>query len=126
MDTKATVVRFVEEAVNRGHDDLIDELFTPTMTGWVRDWFGAFRRSFPDIQMELVELVAEGDVVVGRFTCSATHLGTWRGHAPTGRRFEAVDEVYFFHFSGDRIAAMWAIEDTLERLQQLRLGPDGP
>lgn len=126
MDTKATVRRFVDEAVNGGHADLIDELFTPDTTGWVRDWFGAFRRSFPDIQMELVELVAEGDVVVGRFTCSATHLGTWRGHAPTGRRFEDVDEVYFFHFSGDRITAMWAIEDTLARFQQLRLDPDGP
>jgi predicted ester cyclase len=24
---------------------------------------------------EIVELIAEGDKVVGRFTCSATHLG---------------------------------------------------
>lgn len=126
MDTKATVRRFVDESVNAGHDDLIDELFTPNMTGWVRDWFGAFRRSFPDMRMELVEVVAEDDVVVGRFTCSATHLGMWRGHAPTGRRFEDVDEVYFFNFSGDRITAMWGIEDTLERFQQLRLDPNGP
>ena len=50
----------------------------------------------------------------------------WRGHAPTGRRFEDVDEVYFFNFSGDRITAMWGIEDTLERFQQLRLDPNGP
>lgn len=35
------------------------------MAGWVREWFGAFRRSFPDLRMELVELVAEGDKVVG-------------------------------------------------------------
>jgi hypothetical protein len=27
--------------------------------------------------MELMELIGEGDKVVGRFTCSATHLGEW-------------------------------------------------
>jgi predicted ester cyclase len=60
--------------------------------------------------MELVELVADGDTVVGRFACSAAHRGEWRGHAPTGRRFEGVDEVYFFGFEGDRIVSVWGIE----------------
>ena len=120
---KDTVRRFLEEAVNGGHDELVDELFTPEAAAFAREWFGAFRRSFPDLRMELVELVAEGDTVVGRFDCSATHLGEWRGHAPTGRRFENVDEVYFFTFAGDRIAAVWGIEDTLDRYRQLGLTP---
>jgi predicted ester cyclase len=124
-DAKGTVRRFVEEAVNGGRDDVVDELFTPEMVCRVRDWFGAFRRSFPDMHMELVELVAEQDRVVARFTCSATHLGDWRGHPPTGRRFEGVDEVYFFTFAGDRIASFWGIEDTLDRFRQLGLRPSG-
>ena len=49
-----------------------------------------------------------------------------RGHTPTGRRFDDVDEVYFFTFSGDRIAAVWGLEDTLDRFQQLRLDPSEP
>jgi predicted ester cyclase len=73
---------------------------------------------------ELIELVAEGATVVGRFACSATHLGEWRGHAPTGRRFENVDEVYFFTFAGDRIAGLWGVEDTLDRFHQLGLDPN--
>jgi predicted ester cyclase len=73
--------------------------------------------------MELVELVADGDTVVGRFACSAAHRGEWRGHAPTGRRFEGVDEVYFFGFEGDRIVSVWGIEDTLDRFRQLGLEP---
>jgi hypothetical protein len=56
-----------------------------------RRWITPFRVSFPDVHMENVELIAEGDKVVGRFTCSLTHLGQWLGHAPTGRRFERVD-----------------------------------
>jgi predicted ester cyclase len=118
---KDTVRRFLEEAVNGGQDELVDELFTPEAATFAREWFGAFRRSFPDLRMELVELIGEGDRVVGRFTCSATHLGEWRGHAPTRRRFEDVDEVYFFTFAGDRIAAVWGIEDTVDRYRQLGL-----
>jgi len=119
--SKDTVRRFLEEAVNGGQDELVDELFTPEAATFAREWFGAFRRSFPDLRMELVELIGEGDRVVGRFTCSATHLGEWRGHAPTRRRFEDVDEVYFFTFAGDRIAAVWGIEDTVDRYRQLGL-----
>jgi predicted ester cyclase len=118
---KNTFRRFREEAVNGGQDELVDELFTPEAATFAREWFGAFRRSFPDLRMELVELIGEGDKVVGRFTCSATHLGEWRGHAPTRRRFEDVDEVYFFTFAGDRIAAVWGIEDTVDRYRQLGL-----
>jgi predicted ester cyclase len=123
VDTKAAIRRFVDEAVNGGRDELVDELFAPALTAWVRDWFGSFRRSFPDLRMELVELVADGDTVVGRFACSATHRGEWRGHSPTGRRFEAVDEVCFFGFEGDRIVSVWGIEDTLDRFRQLGLEP---
>ncbi len=126
VEKKLIVRRFVDEAVNGGRDELIDELFTSDMTAWVRDWFGAFRRSFPDLEMRTVALVAEGDTVIGRFVCSATHRGEWRGHPPTGRRFEDVDEVYFFTFQGDRISAVWGLEDTLDRFRQLRLEPGGP
>jgi predicted ester cyclase len=125
VDHRDTVRRFVNEAVNGGRDEVIDEVFAPELTAWVREWFGAFRRSFPDMQMELLELVADGNTVVGRFACSATHLGEWRGHPPTGRRFERVDEVYFFTFDGDRIAAVWGIEDTLDRFEQLGLPAGG-
>jgi predicted ester cyclase len=123
VDTKAAIRRFVDEAVNGGRDELVDELFAPALTAWVRDWFGSFRRSFPDLRMELVQLVGDGDTVVGRFACSATHRGEWRGHAPTGLRFEDVDEVYFFGFEGDRIVSVWGIEDTLDRFRQLGLEP---
>ena len=73
MDRKQTVRRFVDEAVNGDRDEVIDELFTDDMAAGAREWFGAFRRSFPDMHMDLLELIAEGDRVVGRFACSATH-----------------------------------------------------
>jgi predicted ester cyclase len=120
---KALVERLVGEVVNQGRIGLIDELFTPEMAATAREWFGGFRSSFPDVRMEIVELVEEGDRVVGRFLCSATHSGEWRGHTPTGRRFEDVDEVYFFRFADGGITAGWGIEDTLGRFRQLGLPP---
>ena len=70
--------------------------------------------------MELTELIGEGDKVVGRFTCSATHLGNgWS--SPSGRRFERVDEVCILRFRDGRIAHVWSLEDTLGRLRQLGL-----
>jgi predicted ester cyclase len=123
VDKKLIIRRFIDEAVNGGREEVIDDLFTSDMAPLVREWFGAFRRSFPDVQMRTVALVAEGDTVVGRFACSGTHRGDWRGHAPTGRRFEDVDEVYFFTFQGERISAAWGLEDTLDRLRQLGLEP---
>jgi predicted ester cyclase len=71
--------------------------------------------------MEVAELIAEGDQVVGRFTCSATHLGEWLGQAPTGRHFERVDEVAIFRFRDGKIVHAWSLEDTRSRLQQLGL-----
>jgi hypothetical protein len=44
----------------------------------------------------------------------------------TRRRFEDVNEVYFFSFEGGRISAVWGVEDTLDRFRQLGLDPGRP
>jgi predicted ester cyclase len=118
---KAVVRRLITEVLNGGHLEVVDELYAPELAGAARRWITPFRTSFPDVHMEIVELIAEGDKVVGRFTCSATHLGEWLGHAPTGRRFERVDEVTIFRLREGRIVHAWSLEDTLARLRQLGL-----
>jgi predicted ester cyclase len=118
---KAIVRRLIEEVLNGGRLEVIDELYAPELAPAAMRWIAPFRSSFPDVRMEVVELIAEGDKVVGRFTCSATHLGAWLGHAPTGRRFERVDEVSIFRLRDGRIIQVWSLEDTLGRLQQLGL-----
>lgn len=47
--------------------------------------------------------------------------GGVQGQEPTGRRFEDVDEVYFFTFEDGRVAEAWGIEDSLDRMRQLGL-----
>ena len=115
---KALVRRLIDEVVSGGRLDVHDELYTPGTARTARGWIEPFRASFPDVPMQIVQLVAEDDTVVGRFRCSATHLGPWLGHEPTGRRCE-IDEVYFFTIRDGRIARAWGLEDTQARLAQL-------
>jgi predicted ester cyclase len=118
---KAIVRRLVDEVMNAGRMEVVDEVYAPRLASAAKSWIAPFRASFPDVHMEVVEFIAEDDKVVGRFKCSGTHLGEWLGHAPTGRRFEAIDEVYIFRFDQGRIVRAWGIEDTLRRLEQLGL-----
>ena len=123
-EQKRTVREWIEAAINRGDLDQAAELSTERAARLTRAWVPPFRAAFPDVHMQEVELIGEGETVVGRFTCSATHSGEWRGRAPTGRRFEDVDEVYFFRFEGEKIRDFWGIEDTASRLRQLGLEID--
>ena len=121
QQNKDVVRRLVDEVLNAGRMPVVDELYAPKLAPAAKRWIAPFRASFPDVRMEVVDLIAEDDKVVGRFTCSGTHRGEWLGYPPTGRRFEAVDEVYFFRFREGRIVHAWGLEDTLKRLEQLGL-----
>ncbi len=121
MTPKAVIRRLVAEVMNGHRLGAIDELYAPRLAAPARRWIAPFLTSFPDVEMEIVDLIAEGERVVGRFRCSGTHVGEWRGHAPTGRRFERVDEVYIFRVVDGRIVEAWGLEDSLSRLRQLGL-----
>ena len=58
---KTIVRRLVDEVSNSGHLEVIDELYAPELAGAARQWIAPFRASFPDVHMELVELIGEGD-----------------------------------------------------------------
>lgn len=118
-DNKALVRRLVDEVVNSRDESAIDELVDGEFADKVKGWIGPFRDAFPDFRMEIVELIAEGDSVAAHFRCSGTHRGEWRGVAPTGRRFENVDEIYIFQVRDGRIAAALGLEDNAKRTRQL-------
>lgn len=123
QDNKALVHRLVDEAINQGNLDVVDELFAPNLAPIARKAFTQFRAAVPDWREEIVELIAEGDTVVGRFACSGTHRGEGLGIPPTGRRFEQVAEVYWLRFKDGKVIDYWGLEDTAGRFQQLGIRP---
>ena len=101
QENKDMVLRLVE-AINEGEEAAaVDELFAPRVARRVKRLFAEFRTAFPDWHEEVVQLVAEGDTVAGRFRCSGTHLGKFLGNPPTGKRME-VEEVFFVRAEGGR------------------------
>jgi predicted ester cyclase len=121
-DHNKRLVHRLVEIVNERDFDSIDEVASGEIASEARRWVGPFTESFPDFRMEVVDVITEDDKVVGYFKCSGTHRGEWRGHAPTGRRFESIDEIYVFRVEDGKLAsALVAVEDNLTRLQQLGL-----
>jgi predicted ester cyclase len=118
-NSKALVRRLVQ-IVNDGDLDALEEVAGGQIAEAARGWIGPFRESFPDFHMEVEDVIAEGDKVVGYFKCSGTHEGEWQDIPPTGRRFEGIDEIYIFRVVDGRLdSATAAIEDNLTRLRQL-------
>jgi predicted ester cyclase len=125
MDDGKALVRRLTEIVNQRDFDAIGEVASGQIASEARRWVGPFVESFPDFRMELVEVIAEGDKVAGYFKCSGTHKGEWRGIAPTGRRFEGVNEVYIFRVEDGKLAsAVAVVEDNLTRMRQLGLSTE--
>ena len=57
----------------------------------MRREFTSFRSAFPDWREEVVDLVAEDDMVAGRFRCYGKHRGDFQGAPPPGKRQEVDD-----------------------------------
>jgi predicted ester cyclase len=49
------------------------------------------RVSFPDLSVEIYEQVAENDLVTTRKAFHATHLGSFMGIEPTGKKLSKYD-----------------------------------
>src|SRR4028119_2285499 len=85
LEQNKAMVRRLVEGINAGDiEGIVDELFAPRAAWRVKRVFGEFYSAFPDWREEIVELVAEGNTVAGRFRCSGTHRGEFLGKLPTG------------------------------------------
>ncbi len=80
------------------------------------------RAGFPDWHSEVHELIAEGDLVVERFTASGTHRGEAFGVPPTGRTV-SLPGINIFRLRDGQIVERWGRLDDLGMLRQLGLAP---
>jgi steroid delta-isomerase-like uncharacterized protein len=137
-DNKVVVRRFVEEIPNLGNLEAAGEVLAndfvlhfpnmPAVEG--ADAFkkipSMIRAAFPDLNETIVELVAEGDKVVERFTLQGTHLGDFMGIAPTGRAV-SWSGIAIYRLDGGKIVECWVEANLLGLLLQLgMLPPLGP
>jgi predicted ester cyclase len=116
---------FVEEVWNGRHytaaDDLYSELYVnPFGTGPSArvEPIRRYHQAFPDLHVDVDELVVAGDTVVLRATFRGSDTGGHLGRPPTGRAVEGwfVD---IMHFEGDRVLSEWIGADNLGLFVQL-------
>jgi predicted ester cyclase len=79
---------------------------------------GAWHEAFPDLRFEVHAVTSSTDVAAVHATLRGTHLGPWKGLAPTGRTIE-VEHMFFFRFDGQRITDVWELLDRSLLAEQL-------
>lgn len=80
------------------------------------------RAAFPDITIEVEDVVSEADKLVFRSTMRGTHQGEFLGIAPTGREV-VVGLLDLVRIEDGRFAEQWGGPDMLDLLRQLGGGP---
>jgi steroid delta-isomerase-like uncharacterized protein len=131
---KNRIRQFTEEIWHKGNLDAIEEFIAPDYVRHTsqfreggRDVHGpddarksiaALRAVFPDIHFDLEDILAEGDKVVARWTCTGTHRGEFRGIAATGKRV-TFPGMNIYRLRDGKIMERWGVEDGLGLLQQL-------
>ncbi len=118
------------EAINQKNLDALDEVVASDMTDHdpapgqapglegVKQYFSSLHAAFPDVQMDVEDMIAEGDKVVARVSVSGTHRGEFMGIAPTGNRV-TIAGIDILRVADGKIVEHWGKFDDLGMMQQL-------
>lgn len=97
----------------------------PTKEG-VITYFRMLLAAFPDMTMDVQDVIDGGDEAVARVTISATHKGDFMGVPPTGKKVAMnLIDIMKFDASG-HVTEHWGVADMLTLLQQIGAVPAGP
>lgn len=131
--TNKALVRSFIESWNRGDLQSMTQFWSPDMVHYsrgesmsteaVEQAMAGIMQAFPDMKLEIEDMLAEGNRVASLLKLSATHSGEYMGVSPTGRHvscsFMGIVEV-----ADGKVVAHWGVADGLHLLQQLGLIPD--
>jgi predicted ester cyclase len=134
-DNKAIARRYVEELWNARNLAIAEELFSPNYTihqagqsipanpGFLQQSISTILTAFPDFQMSIGQVIAEGDLVVVNWTNHGTQRGELQlpgqQNLPASGREVTFTESATFRIENSKIAEVWYVSDRLIMLQQL-------
>ena len=134
-ENKAMFRRYVDEVLSPGNYDRIEEFVAPEYVNYslgidgeptvgtrgpegYRQAHLGTRASFPDLHIEIQQIVAEGDLIAVNTIWSGTHRGGCLGIAPTGKRV-VWGTMLFRPISDGKMVDGWVTSATHRRLQAL-------
>ena len=134
-DKKVLARRSWEEIVNQRNPEAIDEFYAPDFV-WhepdgdiqgyeqAKQFVSTFFKGFPDINITVEDVLAEGDEAVSRYTIRGTHQGETEAFGPpTGKAME-LKGITIHRIEDGKIVEEWESYDNLSVLQQLGLAPE--
>ncbi len=130
-ENKATIRSFYEaagdpeRAVKFISPDFVDHSLPPGMPQGpegFRQLVAMFNQAFPDLRVEVEQLVAEGDMVADRVVVRGTHQGELMGIPATGKQV-VLTSTNINRLAGGQIVEHWGDADNLGLLQQLGAVP---
>jgi steroid delta-isomerase-like uncharacterized protein len=134
---KAIYQRMVDEVVNKGNFDVVEELFDPGYVDHgappgspaglegVKAIFGMFRTAFPDVKFTVDQMVSQDDIVATLVHGEGTQDGPFMGIPPSGKH-AVWRSVGFFRVKDGKIVEHWGIPDLLGLLIQIGVIPPPP
>jgi steroid delta-isomerase-like uncharacterized protein len=135
-DAKSLVRQFYD-AVGAGNFSVIDELVADDFVDrevfpgleanreGVKQFFAMVRSAFPDLRMEVREMLADDDLVAVRVIATGTHEGEFMGMTSSGRRIE-VQVFDIFRIRDGQVTEHWGLMDAMTMMQQLGGVPEFP
>jgi len=133
-ENKADTRRAIKGFWNQGNMALLDEFWAPNYVNHdptnpeVRDlegfkqWVIAARTAFPDLNVTIDDLIAEGDKVVTRWTFRGTQKGEFGKIPATGKQVTFMGITISRFVDGKTVESWWS-DDDLGLLQQLGVIP---
>jgi predicted ester cyclase len=124
---KALVRRWIVEGFNLKDVNVVDEVFVEGFTvngsaigrAALKQNMSARLAAFPDLNVSILEIVAERDKVGLWYKAQGTHRGEFEGVQPTDRHvsWSGAD---LLRVENGRITDGWFVDDSLGLLRQLR------
>jgi len=133
LSTPAMVLRrLMQEAWNEGNVEVLERTHRPDCcsydinTGEVlrrgleahKEYILETRRVFPDLKVEVMDVVAMKDNMALRWVAAGTQNGEWLGAAPSGR-YLVWGGITLYETEDSRIKAEWVAADHHSVWQQL-------
>ena len=126
---KALVTRYYDEVLNQRNLAALDDLLAPNFTSWLpdgirlgraeyRDAVLASHQAFPDLVVEVLDQLAEGDKVATRWRASGTHRGPFAGIPATGRPV-TITAIHLHRVTDAKLIEHWEEINLFRLMRQL-------
>jgi steroid delta-isomerase-like uncharacterized protein len=84
----------------------------------LREHYAGLLKGFPDLRIEIHDIIAQGEKVAHRFTFQGTHRGDFLGLPATGKTVSA-SGMQINLFSDRKCVEVWSVHDSYRFLSQI-------